>query len=673
MNKSYDAHLATFSKTLILSNAANTYSGFTLCNLFSLVQVTKISNGGIASSIGTSSNAASNLDIWYGATLKYVGIGDSTDRLFSLQGNTGNIESLDSSGSGALIFTNTGNYAIGSSGTQTIMNLTGTNTGNNTLAGKITDYNSGNTTTVKKSGTGTWILSGNNTYTGNTTITAGTLQIGSGGTTGALSTSSAITNNATLVFNRSNAIVQGTDFANVIAGTGSVTLAGTGTLTLNGTNTFSGNTTIASGTLSTNNTNASANAAQGLGQGTVLDLGVAGTSSGKLLYTGAAGTFAKSINVLGNGSDTIQNSGSGLLTLSGNITKNGTKLTLQGGSNGITVTGAIAGSSAGSDLIIDGGITTLASVNTYNGPTFIINAATLNADVINALPTSNGRIAVIIDQTGGGSSTLVLGADQAIASLSGAPISTVNLNSHNLTIGTASGSTTFAGAINGTGGTLTKDSASIQILTGVNGYTGATLVSAGTLIIDGSTNISSAVSVNGGTLGGHGTINGSVTVNSGGTLNPGVASQGTLTIGSLALQTGSTSVFSISGSPGAITFDAVNVANGGAVQFGGTLTLNFATTIANSDSLTFFNFNTTHTSDFDFVTAAGSYSGSFVLSGQIWSLNTGTQILSFNESDGRLTAIAAPEPQTWALLAFSLTAIIVCRRGFHRRSTRNGP
>ena len=344
------------SGTIILSNATNTYGGMTVCNTFSTLQITKLSNGGSASSIGASSNATGNLIIEYGATLKYVGTGDSTDRLFSVLGNIENLESIDSSGSGALIFTNTGNYSTAGAGTGTVMNLTGTNTGNNTLSGKIND--GAQAVAVQKSGVGTWILSGNNTYTGNTTITGGKLQIGSGGTTGALSSSSAITNNATLVFNRSNAIVQGTDFASVISGTGNVTQAGTGTLTLNGTNTFSGNTTIASGTLSTNNINTSATAAQGLGQGTVLDLGVASTSSGKLLYTGAAGTFAKSISVLGNGSDTIQNGGSGLLTLSGNITKNGTKLTLHGGSHGITVTGAIAGSSAGSDLIIDGGITT---------------------------------------------------------------------------------------------------------------------------------------------------------------------------------------------------------------------------------------------------------------------------------------------------------------------------
>ena len=64
-------------------------------------------------------------------------------------------------------------------------------------------------------GTGTTTLTGANTYTGTTTISAGTLQIGAGGTTGALGTG-AVTNNATLQFNRSDALT----VANAISGTG---------------------------------------------------------------------------------------------------------------------------------------------------------------------------------------------------------------------------------------------------------------------------------------------------------------------------------------------------------------------------------------------------------------------------------------------------------------------
>ncbi len=101
--------------------------------------------------------------------------------------------------------------------------------------------------TFVKDGAAKLILTGTNTYLGTTTISAGTLQIGDGGTTGSLSTSSAITNNAALAFNRSNTVTQGVDFATVISGTGNVVQDGTGNLILATGNTYSGNTTVNGG------------------------------------------------------------------------------------------------------------------------------------------------------------------------------------------------------------------------------------------------------------------------------------------------------------------------------------------------------------------------------------------------------------------------------------------
>ena len=68
-----------------------------------------------------------------------------------------------------------------------------------------------------------------------------------------------------------------------------------------------------------------------------------------------------------------------------------------------------------------------------------------------------------MDDSGSGSSQLALGANQAVASLTGASSSSVNLNGQTLTIGTASGSSTFSGLISGNGGALVKDGASTQI------------------------------------------------------------------------------------------------------------------------------------------------------------------------------------------------------------------
>ena len=67
------------------------------------LSVNKLANGGAASSIGTSSNAASNLII-HGSTLKYTGAGDNTNRQMTI--GTGGA-TLDASGTGALNFTST--------------------------------------------------------------------------------------------------------------------------------------------------------------------------------------------------------------------------------------------------------------------------------------------------------------------------------------------------------------------------------------------------------------------------------------------------------------------------------------------------------------------------------------------------------------------------------------
>lgn len=104
---------------------------------------------------------------------------------------------------------------------------------------------------VTKSGSALLIFSGSNTYAGTTTIDAGTLQIGNGGTTGSLNTASVLSGSAgaTLAFNRSNTITQGTDFASVIGGAINVTKRGAGSLVLGGLNTYTGTTTIEAGLL----------------------------------------------------------------------------------------------------------------------------------------------------------------------------------------------------------------------------------------------------------------------------------------------------------------------------------------------------------------------------------------------------------------------------------------
>ncbi len=88
-------------------------------------------------------------------------------------------------------------------------------------------------TTLTKSGAGTLILNSNNTYTGTTTVSAGTLQVGAGGTTGTLGTG-AVTTNANLVFKRSGdvALSAMVSSGTAIGGTGNVTVETTGALNI---------------------------------------------------------------------------------------------------------------------------------------------------------------------------------------------------------------------------------------------------------------------------------------------------------------------------------------------------------------------------------------------------------------------------------------------------------
>ena len=168
---------------------ANTFTGPITVGGGNLV-VNNLSNGGIASTLGQSSNAAANLILGNGSTFTYNGNTTvSTDRLFTLNGSA----TLSGNGSGAtnpFNLTNTGAIAFGTPNQALTLTLGGTNTtATNVLSAQITDNGNGAVSLVKTSTGTVWRLTNpNNSFTGGVRFNRGFLEFSSGalGTTGTI-------------------------------------------------------------------------------------------------------------------------------------------------------------------------------------------------------------------------------------------------------------------------------------------------------------------------------------------------------------------------------------------------------------------------------------------------------------------------------------------------------
>lgn len=266
--------------------------------------------------------------------------------------------------------------------------------------------------------------------------------------------------------------------AGVISGAGSsLVMAGAGTLTLGGANTFTGATTVSAGTLSIaadNNLGAAANPL-------TLDAGTALTLTGSF-------TFDHPVTISG---DPIFDVASG---------------------QNVVVSSVIAdGAAAGSVVKTGAGTLTLTAADTYTGAT-TIGGGTLvlgpGGSIANSLGVSLTAAGAIFDIAAAGNQTI-----QGLAGIAG---TTVNLGANTLTDFSAA-STSFAGAIIGTGG-LVKSGTGTLTLTGANTYSGGTTVAQG-MLIGNATSLQGTIIDNAtvefdqttlgtyaGTLGGNGTL-----------------------------------------------------------------------------------------------------------------------------------------------------------------------
>ena len=362
-----------------------------------------------------------------------------------------------------------------------------------------------------KNGFGTMTLSGANTYTGTTTVSAGTLQVGSGGTSGTLGTGD-VTNNASLVFDRSDALT----VANKISGTGTLTKTGAGTLVLSAANSYTGVTTISSGTLQVGN---------GTDAGSIASTSSI-TNNGALVYNVGAGNRSYTGVISGSGSLT-QNSAGGTLTLTKNQTYTGETVVNQGVLKldipGIPTIGGLYDSSG--ITINNGGQILVSQWNALHGSqstdvgTVTINAGgsmttsdNVTSHIRGALVLNGGTLASGTPQSSYGS--WYLNGDVTATGTTASTMNATRVNwsgTRTFTVSDAAGNLNVTGYFDGTG-TLTKAGAGTMTLSGANTYTGTTKVNAGTLKLDFSatgappaniintTSNSSALSISGGKM-----------------------------------------------------------------------------------------------------------------------------------------------------------------------------
>jgi autotransporter-associated beta strand protein len=402
-----------------------------------------------------------------------------------------------------------------------------------TFSGTLTDTSG--TLTLEKTGSGTMILSGNNSYSGPTAITGGTLQIGDGGTTGSISNTAGITNDAILIFNRSNDLT----VASNINGGGALTKQGAGILTLSGNNSYTGQTSIGTGTLRLASPTAMQNSSLVAINANTLQIATSTGITSSSSVSMNAGTIALNQPSPAPGlthafeqfafAHNTQNFTSSNVT-DGNATLKFTNGTVRSGSGGTAtlnptgvnlIIGSFEGGNTGTSTLRLGGTTTLNRIddaiengarttqniiksntstwtlsgdNVYTGNT-TIEQGTLKVGATGAIPSGEGKGNVVFNNAANtaildlnGNDTTINGLTQASASTTNRVVNHAVATLATLTVGENDTTSTFAGILanhTGTGGilALTKTGTGTLTLNGANTYTGDTTVNAGTLVL----------------------------------------------------------------------------------------------------------------------------------------------------------------------------------------------
>jgi autotransporter-associated beta strand protein len=586
----------------VLTNAAEIVAG--------LGGTAGLTRGGTGVSVLWSSNSYTGATVVTGGSLRLDGTGNisgssalqvDSGATFSMTGQfltSNNVTVAGLTGAGTV---------FGGAGSFTVNKSSGSDTFSGGISGGIG---------LSKSGIGTLILSGSNSYTGATTISSGTLLIANGKALGATNSGTTVSDGAILRFvaTDNNGLALVGEAVTLVGGsnTNASLISTRLTNSITPTNTFQGKITLLDDAR-----------IDSLG-GTTLVLTnasnvIESANNADLTFSGAGNTRLNSAISIGTGS--VTKNGSGVLYVAGNgtlgglgsgVVLNSGNIDLEGGSltnASFTITAGVLtnGTLTATSYNLNGGSVRASlgagTVNAASGTTSVTNGGSLGAATVNVTGGtlnlgSAGLLAsnVVVTVNSG---QITLGGNETIGALAGSG-GTVALGANSLTTGGANTSTTFGGVLTGSG-VLTKAGLGTLTLTGLNTYSGGTFLNGGWLTA-GHTNAfgTGSITVGSGTtlnltnfvVSNH-IVNNGGTVLSTGQLSDVTATNGTTDIGgnnSTITEVGGSATVNVSG-----TSVTVNQATGGTLNISGSdarvATLSGGTVNANAAGLVVTNFN----------------------------------------------------------------------------------
>lgn len=432
----------------------NTFSGILGANS-GTISISSIANSGSPSAAGTG-NIAIGAPSGTG-TIIYTGPAATSNKVITLGGGDSRTMTITQNGTGLLTLTGALTSTVGTGVKTLALNGTG--------AGEITGIISATAGTLNlvKSGTGTWVLSGVNTYAGSTTVSSGYLIAANASALGTIATATTVSSGGSLQI-RGNITLAAEPLT--ISGTG---VASDGALAnLSGANSLSGAITLAAasrinsiaGTLTISGAiNSTALALTCGGAGNLTLSGIITLTTGGLTYDGTGILILSAANVY-TGATSIN---SGIVRIS-NASALGTAGTINVANNSqLEISGAITFARA---VTIDGvGATSEGAIVNRSGNNTFSGAITLGAGTTSEIGCAAGILTLSGNITGTGKSIIF---DIA----SGAEITSTGQIA--LTAGASQGNLNKLGA-----GTLTLSGTS-------NTYAGLTIVALGILRVTNS-------------------------------------------------------------------------------------------------------------------------------------------------------------------------------------------